>query len=98
MPQYACRVDANQSRVVGQCRAVPGWSVAVLSSQGEGIPDILLGALGRNYLFELKDPKQVPSKRVLTPAQVKFHGGWKGQVAVVMTFEDCVRVIGYPVK
>jgi len=93
LPKYACRVDANQSLVVGQCRAVPGWSVAVLSSQGEGIPDILLGALGRNYLFELKDPKQVASKRVLTGPQVKFHGGWMGQVNKVETFEEILAIV-----
>jgi len=93
LPKYARRVDDNQSRVVAALRAILGVSVTILSMCGEGVPDLLVGFKGRNYLFELKDPAQVPSKRVLTPAQVKWHAAWTGQVHAVETFEEILAIV-----
>lgn len=44
--------------------------------------------------MEVKDPKQPPSKRKLTPAQEDFRNGWKGQYAVVQTIDDALTVLG----
>ena len=53
------------------------------SGAGKGFPDLVVGFRGRNYLFEVKNGEQVPSRRRLTAAQVGLHGNWQGQVAIV---------------
>ena len=85
------RTDANQSEIVGFLRAVPGITVTSLASVGGGCPDILVGYLGRNYLFELKDPEQPPSGRKLTKHQKEFHATWSGQVSVAETFGEIIN-------
>ena len=60
---------------------------------GDGFPDIVAGYRGQNYLFEVKDPDQPPSKRKLTPDEVKFHDTWMGRVYVVETIEQIVKII-----
>ena len=80
------RTDANQKEIVGFLRAIPGVTVISLASMGKGIPDILVGYRGSNYLFELKDPDKPPSARALTPDQREFHAAWTGHVEVAETF------------
>ena len=89
----AARTDANQRTLVGQLREM-GVSVTSLHRLGGGVPDLLLGYEGRNYLFELKSPDQPPSGRVLTPAQVMWRCGWRGQVAVATTLQDILEELG----
>lgn len=86
------RVDDNQKQVVQNLRKC-GYSVAILSNVGKGVPDILVGAKGRNYLFELKDGDKVPSQRKLTPDEIKFFDQWKGQVEVAHTAEEIIEII-----
>lgn len=90
----ARRTDGNHAVVRDTLRALPGVTVTDLSGAGAGIPDLLVGYAGRNYLLEVKDPAQVPSRRRLTRAQVAWHGGWAGQVAVVHTAEEALVVLG----
>ena len=95
MPQYAKRVDANHKEVVTELRRyLPEATVRDLSGAGDGIPDILVGWQGSNYLFEIKDPEKVQSARDLTPAQKKFHGEWQGQVCVSHSAtEICAQIM-----
>ena len=86
------RSDDNQAYIIDQLRQ-RGISVAVLSHVGNGVPDVLAGWKGVNYLLEIKDGNKVPSKRKLTPAQKKFHASWKGQKAVVENIEQALEVI-----
>ena len=85
--------DANQAGIVKLLRAIPGITVASLNQVGAGVPDILVGHLGVNYLFEIKDPAKKPSARKLTPAQIEFHAAWCGQVLVVETFDEILEAI-----
>ncbi len=87
------RTDANQGEIVGFLRAIPGVTVASLSQVGAGVPDILVGYHGRNYLFEIKDPEKPPSQRRLTKAQKGFHALWRGQVAVAETFGEILNTM-----
>ena len=89
----AARVDRNHAEITAALRKV-GATVCDLSAAGEGCPDLLVGYRGRNFLMEVKDPKQPPSKRKLTPAQEDFRNGWKGQYAVVQTIDDALTVLG----
>ena len=87
------RTDANQSEIVGFLRAIPGVSVISLADVGGGVPDLLIGHRGTNFLFELKDPDKPLSKRKLTKAQKDFHALWRGHVEVAETFGEILLAI-----
>lgn len=90
----AKRVDANQKKVVEQLRKL-GCSVAVTSMIGKGFPDFIVGLRGsKNFLIELKDGSKPPSQRKLTPDEVKFHAGWRGQIAVCNNIDEIIKLIG----
>lgn len=89
----AKRVDDNQKRIVDELRKIPGVTVSHTHMIGQGFPDIVVGCKGRNYLFEIKNPRQPKSKRVLTPDEVSWHDGWTGQVDIVETVYDIINII-----
>lgn len=89
------RVDANQEEIVKILRLYPQISVAVTSAIGNGFPDIVCGIKGRNYFFEIKDPNQPPSKRVLTEDEQKFQDNWQGQVQTVETVVEILDAINF---
>lgn len=91
--RQAAAVDRNQAEIVKALRGV-GATVQILSAVGKGCPDLLVGFRGRNSLIEVKDFAKPPSKRTLTPDQVEWHAGWKGQVAKVETVDAALAVIG----
>ena len=84
---HAGRVDANQSRIVAALRRL-GCSVAITSQVGQGLPDLLVGYMGRTILMELKDGTRAPSDRKLTGAEAYFLGHWRGGPAVVVSSEE----------
>ena len=86
------RVDRNQSAVIDALRAY-GASVCSLAGMAHGTPDILVGFRGANYLMEIKDGENIPSKRKLTPDQVKWHADWEGTVHVVEWPEEAVDIL-----
>ena len=87
----AYRVDGNQKAIVAALRA-EGFVVQHLHKVGEGCPDLLIGhsVNGRPYnvLLELKD-----KDGKLTPQQVIWHAGWRGQVAVVNNAKDAIDAV-----
>ena len=85
-------VDANQAVIVDALRDM-GCTVQLLHKVGQGCPDLLVGFRGANLLIEVKDGKKPPSARKLRPAQVEWHAGWKGQVAVAESVDDALRII-----
>ncbi len=88
------RVDDNQKEVVKALRSIPGCTVESLAAVGKGVPDLLVGFMGRNYLLEIKDGKKPPSARKLTPDQIKWHKAFGGTVHIVTCYEDALEVIG----
>lgn len=91
------RKDNNQNELVEQMRDL-GFHVAITHQLGGGFPDIVVGGYGLNFMFEIKDPDQPPSKRRLTPDEELFHTVWYGQVDVVETIDDVLAVINDYVK
>lgn len=89
----AARTDRNQTTIVQGLRGA-GASVTILSMVGNGVPDILVGFRGINYLMEIKDWKKPPSKRKLTPLEQEFFDTWRGQVDKIETLDDALSVIG----
>ena len=87
-------MDGNQSKIVKSLRSIPGVIVATLNREKNGMPDILVGFKGRNFLFEIKDPQKPPSARALTPKEKQFHETWRGQVTIVTTLDEILKVIG----
>jgi hypothetical protein len=88
----AAKVDANQAKIVAALRQM-GCTVQPLHAVGEGVPDLLCGFRGINILIEVKDGAKPPSQRSLTDAQVEWHGGWKGQVAVAKDEHEAVAIV-----
>lgn len=86
------RIDANQPLIVKALRDV-GASVLILSNMGQGCPDLAVGKDGKNWLMEVKDPTRKPSERKLTDDERVFHCLWRGQVCVVETVEEALKVI-----
>lgn len=87
----ASRVDDNQADLVAELRGA-GMSVAVTSQVGHGFPDLVVGYEGRNLLLEVKDPNKSPSRRKLTPDEVKWHDEWQGTVYVVTTPQEVLEL------
>lgn len=88
----AARVDENQSDIVAALRAI-GSTVRVIS-QGDGIPDLLVGFMGKTILLEVKDGKKPPSARKLTPAEQKFFDEWRGgSLAIVNTVDEAIAAV-----
>ena len=86
------RTDANQDRIVTALRD-GGASVCITSNLGNGAPDIIAGYRGANFLLEVKDGDQPPSRRKLTPDEVTFHDNWRGQIAVVENVEQALLIV-----
>jgi hypothetical protein len=90
MTRQHAKVDANQAELVRQLRQL-GCSVQSLADIGHGCPDLLVGFRCRNYLFEIKNPKQCASARELTDDECRWHRVWNGQAATVQTVDDCMK-------
>ena len=86
---YARRSDANQQQITDELRQL-GVSVRSIHRLGEGLPDLLCGFHGRNYIFEVKQPGK---EDTLTPAEVAFQDRWRGQTDVITTAEEAWDII-----
>lgn len=88
----ARRVDDNQAEIVTALRRL-GCTVMSIASVGNGCPDLVVGARGRNVLLEVKDGRKPPSARKLTEAEQEWIDAWRGQVNVVETVDDAIEVV-----
>jgi len=82
MSKYARRIDENQNEIVTALRKCGAYVRVV--TQGDGIPDLLVGYNGYTILMEVKDGSKVPSARKLTEAEEKFFHEWSGGMLVVV--------------
>jgi hypothetical protein len=90
--RHAARIDANQEQVVSALRAM-GATVRIVT-QGNGLPDLLVGFRGVTILMEVKDGQKVPSARRLTPAEQKFFDEWRGGiVAIVNSVDEAIDLL-----
>lgn len=85
----ARRTDRNQSEIVESLRQC-GASVADLHTLGHGCPDILIGWHGRNLLAEIKSS----DRGTLTESERAWHIAWRGQIAVIRSIDDALRLLG----
>lgn len=89
----AKRIDSNQPDIVQALRGV-GATVTPTHELGKGFPDLAIGFRGVTYLAEIKDGSKPPSKRKLTPDEQKWHETWRGQVAIIETVDQALKLIG----
>jgi hypothetical protein len=52
-----------------------------------------VGMRNNNVLVEIKDGSLPPSKRKLTPDELKFHADWRGKVVVINNIDEVVELI-----
>lgn len=90
----AARTDSNQQAIVAALRQ-HGCSVQHLHQLGQGVPDLLVGCEGINYLLEIKDSAKPPSKQRLTPDEVEWHQSWQGKVWVVSSVQQALNICGF---
>lgn len=86
------RTDKNQKEIVQALKRF-GISVTSLANVGDGVPDLLVGYGGKNYLLEVKDGAKPKSATKLTAAQVKFHNEWRGKVVIVYSVQDALNAV-----
>lgn len=90
--RYANRIDANQNKIVDALRKA--GAVVRIISQGDGIPDLLVGYMGYTILMEVKDGDKVPSARKLTEAEQKFFDDWHGGMLVIVnSVEEAIETL-----
>lgn len=87
------RIDANQTAMVKALRQLPNTKVAILSSLGGGICDLLVGRPGWNVLLEVKDGSKSPSERKLTEDEQKFYHSWPGPKAIVENIDQALAIV-----
>ncbi len=88
----AARRDANEQEIIDALEAI-GASVQTISERG--VPDLLVGYRGRNWLIEVKDGSKPPSKRKLNAEQEQWHRAWRGQVRVVSSVDAAVALVSW---
>lgn len=79
------RKDSNHDAIVKALRAA-GRTVESLADVGRGVPDLLVGHLGRTFLLELK----MPDAKMTVP-EAAWHAAWRGQVVVVFTPQEAIE-------
>ena len=88
----AARVDENQGLIVKALRAC-GATVRIIT-QGDGMPDLLVGYRGHTILMEVKDGNKPPSARQLTTAEQIFFDQWTGgKLFIVNSVEEALDVL-----
>ena len=93
LPRRAARRDENEPEVVAYLVAA-GCSVERLSASG--VPDLLVGYHGRNHLVEVIGPGKAKNHRArkgLTPAQVEWHGEWRGTTDTVRSLDEVQSMV-----
>ena len=85
------RVDATQKEIVATFRRC-GFKVAHTHTVGAGFPDIVVARHGWTALVEIKDGNLPPSRKKLTPDEEKFHREWPGEIHIIESPDDVIRL------
>ena len=89
MNQRGRRRDVNEAEIVEALRRA-GCTVEQLDAARPGLPDLLVGRAGVNYLIEVKRRGFVD----LADVQVDWHLRWRGQVSTVSDPQEALAVVG----
>ena len=86
------RVDQNQKEIVKGLRD-EGASVEILSNVGGGVPDLLVGWNGKNFLLEVKSTVTNYGRSGLNSMQQDWFSKWNGHASVVSSLEEAIEVV-----
>ena len=87
------KVDKTQPDIVAALRAA-GMSVQHLSAVGQGVPDLLVGWKGWNFLVECKTERKDGGRgRGLSSAEAQWHEAWAGRIIIAASAEEAVGAI-----
>lgn len=86
------KTDHNHISLVKDLLKLGGTGFS-MHQLGHGIPDYCYGFRGKNYLIEIKNPNNPPSKQKLTMDQLIFHKTWAGEILVVKTIDDFLSIL-----
>ena len=81
------KVDGNQNEIVEALRAC-GVSVESLAAVGGGVPDLLCGHAGENWLIEVKMPGEG-----FTPKQKPWHRDWRGKAHIAYDIKQAIDIV-----
>lgn len=84
----AKRKDTNQPELEQALRDL-GFSVQSMHELGKGVPDLLVGLYGVNFVLEVKH-----DNAALTEPEIDWHKDWKGQVRIVQGAEETLTYVG----
>lgn len=85
------KADSNQREIVAALREL-GCSVVVLAGMGLGVPDLLIGWRGANYLVEVKNLAGRGDR--FTAAEHLFMDTWRGNSYVVHSIDEALELFG----
>jgi hypothetical protein len=96
-PRWGAPRDQNQSEICKAANKIPGVVAEDLGASGKGVPDLLIGYRGVNYLCEVKlelvKGKVFASHSKLNDKQVEWHRDWTGQVCVIRCLDDLLSLL-----
>ena len=81
------KLDANHREILAGLRAA-GIVAYSIASAGDGIPDIIAGKAGVNYLLEVKGGMAKPTRK-----EAQFALTWPGQYAIVRNLDEALRTM-----
>lgn len=89
--RYRRRVDRNEAEIAAAFEKIGATVEHILSDSKGGIPDLLVGFQGRNYLIEVK----VPKEGRLSEIQKVWRDDWSGgKPFVIRSVEDVILWAG----
>ena len=92
----AAKRDSNEPAIVDALKGA-GAHVEKLNGGSDGLPDLLVGHRGSNFLIEVKHPigEKGASKHStrLTDGQERWHGEWSGESHVARTAQEALWII-----
>ncbi len=87
------RRDLNHGEIVDALERA-GCPVIDISNVGKGAPDLIVLRRDKTItLFEIKSPRGK-----LNPLQVAWHARWNGQVHVVRTVDEALKLAGVSIR
>ena len=92
----AARTDGNQTPIVEALRAI--GAKVVITSQLKNAFDILVGFRGQLFIMELKDGKLPPSRKKLTPGELKCKGDFEAVGVVYHVIESKEQAVNLLLK
>ena len=88
--------DANHNELVATFERL-GCTVAQLHACGlPGFPDVAVGAMGRTWLVELKNPQSAYGRAGLNENQSAFARDWRGgKVYTISSVDEVIALVQY---